>query len=62
MFLLFQVGPFMIYEYCENGNLRDYLESQRNNATMELQENMFRFGLDTCKGMEFLVSRKVGII
>ncbi|KAK3600800.1 hypothetical protein CHS0354_020477 [Potamilus streckersoni] len=53
------IGPFMIYEYCENGNLRDYLESQRNNVTMELHENMFHFGLDTCKGMEFLVSRKI---
>ncbi|KAK3600804.1 hypothetical protein CHS0354_020481 [Potamilus streckersoni] len=53
------IGPFMIYEYCENGSLRDYLESQRNSITMELQENLFRFGLDICKGMEFLVSRKI---
>ncbi|KAL3832082.1 hypothetical protein ACJMK2_023760 [Sinanodonta woodiana] len=53
------IGPFMLYEYCENGNLRDYLKAQRNNITLELQENMFRYGFDCCKGMEYLASRKI---
>ncbi|KAK3603134.1 hypothetical protein CHS0354_042956 [Potamilus streckersoni] len=53
------IGPFIIFEYCENGPLKDYLESQRNNVTMQLQEKLFRFGLDICKGMEYLVSKKI---
>jgi hypothetical protein len=53
------VGPFIIYEFCENGTLRDYLAERKNNVTMELQENLFRFGLDIAKGMEFLAGKGV---
>lgn len=49
----------MIYEYCENGPLRDYLHGQRSNITLEIQEELFRFGLDIAKGMEYLASKKV---
>ncbi|KAK3603169.1 hypothetical protein CHS0354_043002, partial [Potamilus streckersoni] len=53
------IGPFIIFEYCENGPLKDYLEKQKENITLQLQEELFRFGLDICKGMEYLVSKKV---
>ncbi|KAL3832350.1 hypothetical protein ACJMK2_024002 [Sinanodonta woodiana] len=53
------IGPFIILEYCENGPLKNYLETQRNNITVELQEKMFRFGLDICKGMEYLASKNI---
>ncbi|XP_060601820.1 uncharacterized protein LOC132755046 [Ruditapes philippinarum] len=53
------MGPFIIYEFCENGTLRDYLAERKNNVTMELQENLFRFGLDIAKGMEFLAGKGI---
>lgn len=53
------MGPFIIYEYCENGTLRDYLADRRNNITVDLQENLFRFGLDIAKGMEYLAGRAI---
>ena len=49
----------MIYQYCELGPLKDYLQGQAANITLELQEQLFRFGLDIAKGMEFLASKKV---
>ncbi|KAL3832344.1 hypothetical protein ACJMK2_023996 [Sinanodonta woodiana] len=53
------IGPFIILEHCENGPLKDYLETQRKNITVELQDKLFRFGLDICKGMEYLASKKI---
>ncbi|XP_053381408.1 uncharacterized protein LOC128549125 isoform X2 [Mercenaria mercenaria] len=53
------MGPFIIYEYCAHGPLRDYLAEQRNNVTIDLQENLFRFGLDISKGMEFLAGKGI---
>lgn len=53
------MGPFIIYEYCENGTMKDYLVANKTNVTIELQENLFRFGLDIAKGMEYLGSKKV---
>ena len=49
----------MIYEYCDHGPLKDYLQGQASNVTIEVQEQVFRFGLDIAKGMEFLASKKV---
>jgi hypothetical protein len=57
--LYFVVGPFIVYEYCENGTLKDYLAENKNKITMELQEHLFRFGLDVAKGMEYLASKGV---
>ncbi|WAQ93657.1 FER-like protein [Mya arenaria] len=45
--------------FCENGTLKDYLEKNKSNMNVEMQENLFRFGLDIAKGMEFLASRGV---
>ena len=53
------VGPIMIYEYCEKGPLKDYLQWQSSNVTLEVQDKLFRFGLDIAKGMEYLASKKV---
>lgn len=52
------MGPMIIYEFCEHGPLKDYL-SQASNVTIEVQEQLFRFGLDIAKGMEYLASKKV---
>ncbi|XP_053393450.1 uncharacterized protein LOC123562440 isoform X2 [Mercenaria mercenaria] len=53
------MGPFIIYEYCENGTMRDYLVDRKNNITLDLQENLFRFGLDIAKGMEYLAGKGI---
>ncbi|XP_052799359.1 uncharacterized protein LOC128230970 [Mya arenaria] len=47
-------GPLIINEYCENGTLKEYLEERKSNMTVEMQENLFRFGFDVVKGMDFL--------
>jgi hypothetical protein len=49
----------MIYEYCENGVLRDYLVERKNNVSVEFKGNLFRFGLGIAKGMEFLAGKGV---
>ncbi|XP_060598183.1 uncharacterized protein LOC132751969 isoform X2 [Ruditapes philippinarum] len=54
-----RMGPFIVYEYCENGTLKDYLAENKNKITMELQEHLFRFGLDVAKGMEYLASKGI---
>ncbi|XP_060570888.1 angiopoietin-1 receptor-like [Ruditapes philippinarum] len=53
------MGPFMIYEYCENGILRDYLVERKDNVSMELKGNLFQFGLGIAKGMEFLSGKGI---
>lgn len=53
------MGPFIIYEYCEHGPLRDFLADRKNNLTLDLEENLFRFGLDIAKGMEYLAGKGV---
>lgn len=54
-----EMGPIIVYEYCENGSLREYLELHQHNVTIELQEKLFRFGLDIAKGMEYLAKRGI---
>ena len=61
LFVIYLVGPFIIYEYCEHGPLKDYLLSQKSNVTLEVQESLFRFGLDIAKGMEYLASKGVSL-
>ncbi|KAL3832342.1 hypothetical protein ACJMK2_023994 [Sinanodonta woodiana] len=53
------IGPFIVHEYCENGTLKEYLDRNKNNITVELQELLFRFGLDIAKGMEFLAKKDI---
>ncbi|XP_053373176.1 fibroblast growth factor receptor-like isoform X2 [Mercenaria mercenaria] len=53
------VGPFIIYEYCANGQMRDYLETMKNNVTLETLELQLRFGLGVARGMDYLAQRKI---
>ena len=53
------MGPFILHEYCESGTLKEYLVSMKGNITMQLHENLFRFGRDVAKGMEYLASKQV---
>ena len=63
--------PFIILEYCLNGNLRDFLRARRDIYVPEWMEvdnvqfsitDIANFALHVAKGMEFLISRKVLII
>ncbi|XP_052246346.1 uncharacterized protein LOC127855047 [Dreissena polymorpha] len=53
------MGPFILYEYCENGTLKEYLAQHKSNVTMEIQETLFRIGLDIAKGMEYLAGKGI---
>ena len=53
------MGPFILYEYCERGALKEYLQEHQGDVNMEVHESLFRFGLDIAKGMEYLASKKV---
>ncbi|WAR20995.1 SVH2-like protein [Mya arenaria] len=53
------MGPMIIYEFRENKTLRDYIEKNKSNMTVEMQENLFRFGLDIAKGMDYLTTKGV---
>ena len=55
------VGPFIIYEYCEQGSIKEYLQNQKPDVTVDLQEKLFRFGFDIAKGMEYLASKSVSL-
>ena len=62
MYFVYLVGPIIVYEYCEHGTLKDYLDQQQNNRNIELQELLFRFGLDIAKGMQYVASKGVLVI
>ncbi|KAH3716775.1 uncharacterized protein LOC127855045 [Dreissena polymorpha] len=53
------IGPFIVYEYCDNGTLKDFLLRKKSNLTIDVQEMLFRFGLDLAKGMEYLAGIKI---
>lgn len=53
------IGPFIIFEHCRNGTLKDYLETAKNANTLEIQERCLRFGLGIARGMEYLAGRKI---
>ncbi|XP_053373169.1 uncharacterized protein LOC123532025 [Mercenaria mercenaria] len=53
------IGPFIIYEYCANGQMRDYLETMKNSLTVETLEQQLRFGLGVARGMDYLAQRKI---
>ncbi|KAH3716765.1 hypothetical protein DPMN_059494 [Dreissena polymorpha] len=53
------MGPFIIYEYCENGTLKEYLVQNKSNVTIEVKETLFRFGIDIAKGMEYLAGKGI---
>lgn len=53
------IGPFIIYEYCSNGPMRDYLHTLKNNVSVETHEQLLRFGLGIARGMDYLALKKI---
>ncbi|WAR10657.1 FGFR1-like protein [Mya arenaria] len=53
------MGPFMVFEYCANGQLSDYLQTLKSNLTLDTQEILSRFGLGVARGMDYLAGKEV---
>ncbi|XP_060604010.1 fibroblast growth factor receptor 2-like [Ruditapes philippinarum] len=54
-----EIGQFLLYEFCSNGQLSDYLATMINQITVETHEKLLRFSLGIVKGMEYLAQRKI---
>lgn len=52
-------GPYMVLEYCQNGQLRDWLLQQKNTSTEETVELLYRISYGISKGMYFLETKKL---
>nr|KAG5689081.1 hypothetical protein BaRGS_034738 [Batillaria attramentaria] len=52
-------GPVLVMEYCECGQMDEWLASRRNNVDEQTMQNMFRFSLGVAKGMEYLASKGI---
>uniref|UniRef100_K1PLN0 Megakaryocyte-associated tyrosine-protein kinase n=1 Tax=Magallana gigas TaxID=29159 RepID=K1PLN0_MAGGI len=53
------VGPYMVLEFCEVGQLNSWLQQQKNTANVETSEQLCRICYGICKGMLHLESRKL---
>ncbi|XP_052812776.1 uncharacterized protein LOC128240261 isoform X2 [Mya arenaria] len=53
------MGPFIIFEYCTNGQPSDYLQTMKSNMTPEKHEHLYRFGLGVARGMEYLARKEI---
>lgn len=53
------LGRFMVLEYCENGQLKEYLKSNKHKVNDEMHEKLYRFACGVCKGMNYLASQGV---
>ncbi|XP_022305312.1 uncharacterized protein LOC111112206 isoform X3 [Crassostrea virginica] len=53
------LGRFMVLEYCENGQLKEYLKSNKHRVNDEMHEKLYRFACGICKGMNYLASQGV---
>lgn len=51
----------MLFEFCSNGQLSEYLLTMKNENTIETCEKLLRFGLGIVKGMEYLTEQKVDV-
>lgn len=49
----------MVLEYCQNGQLRDWLVQQKNKSTEETVELLYRISYGISKGMYYLEIKKV---
>jgi serine/threonine protein kinase len=64
-------APLLILEYCPHGNLKEFLRTRRaiyepewkdvDNVRLSITD-IAKFALHVAKGMEFLISRKVGCV
>lgn len=52
-------GPYMVLEYCQNGQLRDWLLQQKNKSTEETVELLYRISYGISKGMYYLEIKKL---
>ena len=50
-----------VMEFCERGQLDQWLVGQRGHVTEQVMENLFRFTLGIAAGMEYLASKQVGL-
>lgn len=57
--MLFVVGPVMVLEFCEMGQLDSWLLKQNGKADEETMEKLYRFSRDIACGMSYLASKKV---
>ena len=53
------VGPYMVLDYCINGQLRDWLLQQKNAVTEDTVEWLHRITYGVSKGMYYLETKKV---
>lgn len=53
------LGRFMVLEYCENGQLKEYLKANKHRVNDEMHEKLYRFACGICKGMNYLASQGV---
>ena len=49
----------MILEYCEEGNLRDWLLNKKDKVGDEIVERLYQMVFGVATGMEYLSSKKV---
>ncbi|XP_062597629.1 uncharacterized protein LOC134259048 [Saccostrea cucullata] len=52
-------GPYMVFEYCTKGQLRDWLLQQRNESTDDTVESLYRIIYGISKGMFYLETKKL---
>ncbi|XP_046546912.1 uncharacterized protein LOC124256991 [Haliotis rubra] len=53
------LGPVMVIEYCENGQMDKWLKNQRNGVNVDILETIQKFGLGVARGMEYLASKGI---
>ncbi|KAK3090895.1 hypothetical protein FSP39_015547 [Pinctada imbricata] len=53
------LGPYMVMEFCETGNLRDWLQKQKKSVTEDVIESLHRLTLEVAKGMEHLANKEI---
>ncbi|XP_052105481.1 uncharacterized protein LOC127738317 [Mytilus californianus] len=53
------LGPYMVLEYCEEGNLRDWLLKKKDKIGDEMIEQLFQIVFGVATGMEYLASKQI---
>lgn len=51
----------MVLEYCDNGTLKQYLDSVRECFTAEISDKLARLAYGICLGMDYLASKEVSL-
>ncbi|XP_076094995.1 uncharacterized protein LOC143065351 isoform X2 [Mytilus galloprovincialis] len=52
-------GDIMVLEYCDNGTLKQYLDSVRECFTAEISDKLARLAYGICLGMDYLASKEI---